>query len=136
MAVTSTTLWAACMLGIWACGSSDSTGPSSSASISTGRYELRTSPPFPGYTGNLERVDTLVVTYATPDSIAGHMQGQSYAPTVALGFYNIDAYLIYIGLYSGGRMVGVRITPSPLACGAQFVPTGESFPCTISRIGP
>src|SRR5213075_2296684 len=76
-----------------ACGDSASPAP---VSPPLGRYAYQFS------AQGLTASGTMVLTYASPDSIAGHFEVPAYQPAMKLGFKNTDAYVVYALVTSGG----------------------------------
>jgi len=124
---------AAIGLAALACGGGDATGPTDAPPL--GRYSYSFD------AGGITASGTMILTYATADSIAGHFDVPQYDGRFALGFRNGTAYLVYAYPNLGGTAIQ-RLTPTAggLACGSAsyFVDLGDSRPgtCATAYEGP
>lgn len=115
-----------------ACG--DSGGPADQGTR-VGRYAYQFS------AQGLTASGTMVLTYATADSIAGHFEVSAYTPEFSLGFKNQDAYVVYAHPTAGG-LAQHRMRPegSELVCeqAQYFVDFGDirSGTCSTTYQGP
>lgn len=76
---------------------------------------------------------TLTITYASPDSIAARMNTAALRPDMALGFWNVDAYVLYGYVAPGGTTIAHRIRRqrSGIYCEARVI-RGDAYGGIIS----
>lgn len=80
--------------------------------------------------GGLEASGTLILTFASEDSIAGRFEVTGFESTFGLGFLNVDAYVVYAYPDQGGIAI-TRLRPDEdlgLFCeeGRYLVEFGDS----------
>lgn len=113
-----------------ACG--DPIGPSS-RTLSVGRYR------YEAYGGEFS--GTLTLTHATADSVSGtwdvrDKRGAVYESAVLLGFYNVDAYVLYARGSGTSLTYAHRIARDgdTITCTAKIV-FGNALPCAVTYLG-
>lgn len=124
-------IFAALLLG--ACSSS--TESTASRVPKLGRYA------YSGYGGDIS--GTLTLTYASADSVAGRWavngsNGPFYQPEVALGMWNLDAYVLYAkGAQATSVTYAHRIwrDGNAMQCTAKIV-AGAAYACSLAYLGP
>jgi len=119
-----------------ACSSSTDEG---SHVPSVGRYNYSFS-----YPGGPQYSGTLLLTYAAADSIAGTWQVPGYRSDAALGFYNVDAYVLYAYPTTGNTITHrFKFARGDASCEAGYIylTSGGGIgrlegPCAVSYLGP
>lgn len=106
-----------------ACGDNPAS-PAESHTLETGRYAYSSSFDLPRGYSDLEFTGTLVLTFASEDSIDGRWEVDGFEPELGLGFWNVDAYVVHAQA-TRGLLVPHRIRPA----------TGSGVACTVSVTG-
>ncbi len=140
-------IWLVSLVLVAACGSSsDGTGPDGgNHAPKTGLYAYRMSfcDPYSGGCLPLTYDGQMTITFATEDSIAGSFNVPAMGPALDLGFWNVDAYVVYSRINSGSRIGTHRLTKSSagLNCDGHVLDPSDfsTIPfteCTITYTGP
>ena len=114
------------------CSGGDGTEPSPVPRV--GRYNYDFS------ARGLAASGVMVVSFASADSIAGHFEVAGYEARMALGFWNMTAFVVY-GFPDQGGIVQHRLAPDAAGffCSAKYhlsvsdIRTGS---CDVTYVGP